>query len=53
MKAALWHIDFMDDSAEYAAVLIDHPYAPDEAIALPGYLADVARDVLDEGGWTQ
>lgn len=53
---SLWRIDFMDDAPELRAI---NPYqkrgqtfsVPD-ALALPGYLPEVARDVLSEAGYT-
>lgn len=40
---SLWRIDFMDDAPECAA--IGYSYGPDR---LPGYLQDVARELISE-----
>jgi hypothetical protein len=49
---SLWNIDLMDDDPSYLAVQLDHWYTPEEAIALPGYLGEVAKDLLSETPWT-
>lgn len=49
-RASLWSIDFMDDSPELRAVNIDHNYSAEEAITLPGYLAEVAKEMITEAG---
>ena len=43
--ASLWGIDFMDDSPEVDAIGGPPVDSPD---ALPGYLAEVARELRDE-----
>lgn len=45
---ALWNIDVMDDSPEYDAVTLDKWLTPEQARALPGYLAEVAKELLRE-----
>lgn len=49
--ASLWHIDFMDDDREAAFIGNGREYTPEQAIALPGYLGECAREVLIEAGW--
>jgi hypothetical protein len=53
VKASLWSIDFMIDNPEWRAIRgrLDTKLTPDEATTLPGYLADVAREQLDEAGY--
>lgn len=46
--ASLGNIDFMDDSEEIRVVDSGRWYTPAEAESLPGYLREVAREVLDE-----
>jgi len=48
---SLWGIDFMDDGEEWAAVTVDRTLTPDEALKLPGYLAEVAGELLHEAGY--
>lgn len=50
-----WHhansvanIDFMDDSPEYVSLRTNHWYQEDEATKLPGYVGDVARELIEE-----
>lgn len=52
-EESVWGIDVMDDSPELAAVTLGHNYTAEEALQLPGCLADVARDELSELGWRQ
>jgi hypothetical protein len=47
---ALWGIDFMDDSPEYLKTSLSKPYAVSELANVPGYLAEVARELLQEEG---
>jgi hypothetical protein len=46
--SALGAIDVMNDSPEWRTVQIGRRYTPDEAARLPGYLAEIAREELDE-----
>lgn len=48
---SLWNIDFMDDSREFAAVTIARNLTPVEALALPGYAGEVAREQLEDAGY--
>lgn len=52
-QPGLWHIDFMDDNAEWLAIRrnLDKPYTPAEALQLPGYLANVVKEQLQEAGY--
>ena len=47
-RASLWRIDFMDDSPEWYAIHLDKPLSVADALALPGYAADVVRELLQE-----
>ncbi len=51
--ASVWGIDFMDDAPEYDAINVDQPIPADEAIRLPGYAGDVAREELHEAGYVE
>lgn len=47
---SLWNIDTMDDSQRPR---LNVKLSPDEAVALPDYMGDIAREVLVEAGWTE
>lgn len=49
-KSSLWNIDVMRDGEEWAAIRhrLNQSLTVDQALALPGYLAEVAREQLDE-----
>lgn len=49
---SLWGIDLMDDDVEWRKIrhAMHAQYTADEALALPGYLSDVAREMLAEAG---
>lgn len=52
--ASLWSIDMMIDDPALERIRLgsDEEYlSPDQALALPGYLAEVAREELEEAGW--
>lgn len=53
-KASLWGIDFMDDSPEVDAVhLPECEFTVEQALRLPGYLGEVAKEVLHEAGYVE
>lgn len=45
---SLWHIDLMDDDDDLQLITLDKPMNPDQATRLPGYLGEVAREMLTE-----
>ena len=45
---SLWAIDYMDDSQELRAITLGEWMPEEEARALPGYLGETARDLLEE-----
>jgi hypothetical protein len=47
-KASLGNIDFMDDNEEIRAVTLDKWLDEATARALPGYLAEVVAELIDE-----
>lgn len=51
VAGSLWRLDFMDDSIECQTVSLDRYMAPIDALKLPGYLAEVARELLAEAGY--
>jgi hypothetical protein len=49
--ASLWNIDFMDDRPELNAVYPNKWFTPENAASWPGYLKEVAQEVLREAGY--
>lgn len=44
---SLWNIDLMDDSTEARALVLDRWMPADQAIALPGYLGELATEYAE------
>ncbi len=49
---SLWDIDVMDDDPAYRNLTLDVGYPAAEAVALPDYLGETTRELLDEAGYT-
>ena len=48
--ASVWHIDFMDDDPELSAVNVGKAIPAMDAMNLPGYAGEIAREMLAESG---
>ena len=55
--ASVWSVELMDDDPAFRRIDLSHNggyvMTPDAALNLPGYLAEIAREELDEAGYVR